>query len=110
VEIGEYRGVVRVPWRVFQRLLPEQPTPERCVDGLPRTANPVREHRRADANWPKMGMWESAGGICAKYRVGRPRGASQIDPNRTFGSAQSNQANSATTSIVNCGQNPPKTC
>ena len=27
VEIGEYRGVVRVPLRVFQRLLPERPTP-----------------------------------------------------------------------------------
>jgi hypothetical protein len=25
VEIGEYRGVVRVPRRVFQRLLPERP-------------------------------------------------------------------------------------
>jgi hypothetical protein len=24
-------GVVRVPRRVFQRLLPERPTPERCV-------------------------------------------------------------------------------
>jgi hypothetical protein len=32
VEIGEYRGVVRVPRRVFQRLLPDQPTPERCVE------------------------------------------------------------------------------
>jgi Protein of unknown function (DUF1488) len=32
VEIGEYRGVVRVPRRVFQRLLPEQPTPERCLE------------------------------------------------------------------------------
>jgi hypothetical protein len=32
VEIGEYRGVVRVPRRVFQRLLPERPTPERCVE------------------------------------------------------------------------------
>jgi len=32
VEIGEYHGVVRVPRRVFQRLLPERPTPERCVD------------------------------------------------------------------------------
>jgi hypothetical protein len=31
VEIGEYQGVVRVPRRVFQRLLPERPTPERCV-------------------------------------------------------------------------------
>ena len=32
VETGEYRGVVRVPRRVFQRLLPERPTPERCVE------------------------------------------------------------------------------
>src|SRR5271169_1880962 len=32
VEIGEYRGVVRVPRRVFQRLLPERPTPERCLE------------------------------------------------------------------------------
>ena len=32
VEIGEYRGTVRVPHRVFQRLLPERPTPERCVE------------------------------------------------------------------------------
>ena len=31
-EIGEYRGVVRVPRRVFQRLLPQRPTPERCVE------------------------------------------------------------------------------
>jgi hypothetical protein len=32
VEIGEHRVVVRVPRRVFQRLLPERPTPERCVE------------------------------------------------------------------------------
>jgi hypothetical protein len=32
VEIGEYRGAVRVPRRVFQRLLSERPTPERCVE------------------------------------------------------------------------------
>jgi len=32
VEIGEYSGVVRVPRRVFQRLLPERPTPDRCVE------------------------------------------------------------------------------
>jgi Protein of unknown function (DUF1488) len=31
-EIGEYRGEVRVSRRVFQRLLPERPTPERCVE------------------------------------------------------------------------------
>ena len=32
VEIGEYSGVVRVPRRAFQRLLPERPTPERCIE------------------------------------------------------------------------------
>ena len=32
VEIGEYRGVVRVPRRVSQRPLPDTPTPERCVE------------------------------------------------------------------------------
>jgi hypothetical protein len=32
VEIGEYRGVVWVPQRVFQRLLLERPTPQRCVE------------------------------------------------------------------------------
>jgi hypothetical protein len=32
VEIGEYRGVVRVSRRVFQGLLSERPTPERCVE------------------------------------------------------------------------------
>ena len=32
VEIGEYAGVVRVPRRVFQNLLVESPTPERCVE------------------------------------------------------------------------------
>ena len=32
VEIDEYCGVVRVPRRVFQRLLPERPTRDRCVE------------------------------------------------------------------------------
>jgi hypothetical protein len=32
VEIGEYRGLVRIPRRVFQRLLSDAPTPERCVE------------------------------------------------------------------------------
>jgi hypothetical protein len=32
VKIGEYHGIVRVPRRVFQRLLPERPTPERFVE------------------------------------------------------------------------------
>jgi hypothetical protein len=35
VEIGEYRGVVRVPRRVIRGLLPERPTPSRA--GKPAT-------------------------------------------------------------------------
>jgi len=31
--IGEYEGVVRVPRRVFQHLIAERPTPERCLEG-----------------------------------------------------------------------------
>jgi hypothetical protein len=30
--IGDYDGVVRVPRRVFRRLLAQAPTPERCLD------------------------------------------------------------------------------
>jgi hypothetical protein len=32
VGVGEYQGVVRVSRRAFQRLLPDRPTPERCVE------------------------------------------------------------------------------
>jgi len=32
IVIGEYEGVARVARRVFQSLLPERPTPERCVE------------------------------------------------------------------------------
>jgi len=48
VIIGEYEGVVRVPRRVFQRLLPERPIPERCVEAyyLQRTRfERVAEHK-----------------------------------------------------------------
>ena len=34
VEIGQYSGVVKVPRRMFQGLLPERPTPERCVEAF----------------------------------------------------------------------------
>jgi uncharacterized protein DUF1488 len=39
IGVGEYEGVVRVSRRVFQNLLPEAPTPERCLEAyhLPRT-------------------------------------------------------------------------
>src|ERR1700722_17708995 len=33
IAIGDYTGIVRVPRRVFQHLLTESPTPEKCVEG-----------------------------------------------------------------------------
>jgi hypothetical protein len=68
VEIGEYRGLVRVPRRVFQWLLPERPTPERCVEAyyLQRTrfeTTPYRKLRRRQLT--EDGMWKSAGGTSA---------------------------------------------
>src|SRR5438477_9507442 len=32
IGLGEYEGVVTVPQRVFQGLLDESPTPERCLE------------------------------------------------------------------------------
>ena len=32
IGVGEYEGVVRVPRRVFQSLLEQTPTPERCLE------------------------------------------------------------------------------
>src|SRR5260370_36337312 len=32
IGVGEYEGVVRIPRRVFQRLLDQAPTPERCLE------------------------------------------------------------------------------
>src|SRR5215472_13658903 len=34
VVLGEYQGTVRVPRRVFQRLLDQSPTPERCLEAF----------------------------------------------------------------------------
>ena len=32
IGVGEYEGIVRVPRRVFQALLDESPTPQRCLE------------------------------------------------------------------------------
>ena len=32
IGVGEYEGVARIPRRVFQRLLDQAPTPERCLE------------------------------------------------------------------------------
>ena len=91
IEIGKYRGVVRVPRRVFQRLLPERPTPRAVRRGLLSPTAPVREHRRAKvAPAPVDRRWEcrdQRAGLALTRRwetVPPARGASQIDPNRSF--------------------------
>ena len=84
VEIGEYRGVVRVPRRVFQRLLPDRPTPERCVEAyyLQRTRfESIAEQKLppapVDRGWgcrdQRAGLALSPGGNCADRQ-----GVSQI--------------------------------
>ena len=32
IAVGEYEGIVRVPRRVFQGLVDQSPTPERCLE------------------------------------------------------------------------------
>jgi hypothetical protein len=34
VIIGQYEGTVRIAWRVFQHLLDQSPTPERCMEAF----------------------------------------------------------------------------
>ena len=73
VEIGEYRGVVRVPRRVFQRLLPERPTPERCVEAyyLQRTRfESIAERKLRRRQLTEDGNVGSAGGTCANPSAG----------------------------------------
>jgi hypothetical protein len=88
VEIGEYRGVVRVPRRVFQRLLPKRPTPERCVGAchLLRTRfESIAERKLRRRQLTEDGNVEISGRDLRKVLGGNradSRGASQIDPNR----------------------------
>jgi hypothetical protein len=88
VVIGEYEGVVRVPRRVFQRLLPERPTPERCVEAyylqkirFESVAEQKLRRRQltADGNLEisRGDLRRAPGGNCADRQ-----GASQIDPGR----------------------------
>jgi hypothetical protein len=71
VEIGEYRGVVRVPRRVFQRLLPERLRPN---DALKPTTSSGPGSRASPSgscvggSWPRTGMSRLAGWTCGKPR------------------------------------------
>jgi hypothetical protein len=78
VEIGVYRGVVRVPRRAFQRLLPERPAPERCVEAyyLLRTRfETLAERKLRRRQLTGDGRSRSAGAQDGRQRAG----ASPID-------------------------------
>jgi hypothetical protein len=89
VEIAEYDCVVRVPRRVFQRLLPERPTPERCVEAFFVQPTRFEGHRRAEAStapidrrWECRDQWTGPALSRRWETVSPARGASQIDPKR----------------------------
>jgi hypothetical protein len=79
VEMGEYGGVVRVPQRVFQRFLPELPTPERCVEGyyVQRTryesiAEPNLRRRQLTEYWNGKNRGGAISTFCQKAAGHRP--------------------------------------
>jgi len=59
IGVGEYEGVVRISRRVFQILLPETPTPERCLEAYqPQAVDgrwECRDHRSRSAGTASPG-------------------------------------------------------
>jgi hypothetical protein len=54
VILGEYEGTVTVSRWVFQRLLDQSPTPERCMAAFHLRADAVRANRRAQVASPAV--------------------------------------------------------
>ena len=74
IGVGEYEGVVRVSRRVSQILLPEAPTPERCLEcyRVNRTRlNSLPSVRFVAANRPMMATSRSRDAICRSRKSGR---------------------------------------
>jgi hypothetical protein len=74
VEIGEYEGVVPVLRRVFKRLLPERPTPERCVEAyyLQRTRfESIAERKLRRRELAKDGKCGRSAGGASRYARSR---------------------------------------
>jgi Protein of unknown function (DUF1488) len=89
VEIGEYRGVVRVPRRVLQRLLPERPTPERCLEAYHLQRTPferIAERKLRRRQLTDDGNVEISG---RDLREGWPKGSSSAG--RLYGDRQPGQ-------------------
>lgn len=77
--------MVRVPRRGFQRLLPEHPTPERCVEAyyLQRTrfeSIAERKLRRRQLTEDRNVEISGPDRVSPNWRAAKSLGASQIDP------------------------------
>jgi hypothetical protein len=82
IGLGEYEGVVRVGRSVFQHLLSDSPTPERCLEGyhlhrtrFERIAEQKLRHRQLadDANVEITGRDMSERGTAAAPKTERDR-------------------------------------
>jgi len=84
--IREYHGLVRISRRVFQRLLPQQPTTERCVEGyyLQRTRfESIAERKLRRRQLTEEGNVEIR--ICARCSKPRFAGALPARPDEERG-------------------------
>ena len=80
VEVGEYRGVVRISRRALQRLLPNRPTPERCIEAyyLQRTRfEAVAERKIRQRQLTEDGNIEITGRDLRERATAASRGASK---------------------------------
>jgi hypothetical protein len=58
VSVGEFEGVVRVPRRTFQHMLPERPSPEKCIEAY--HLNRTRLERIAERKLRRRQLTEDA--------------------------------------------------
>ena len=80
VGVGEYRGIVRISRRALQRLLPNRPTPERCIEAyyLQRTRlEGVAERKIRQRQLTEDGNIEITGRDLREGAAAAPRGASK---------------------------------
>jgi hypothetical protein len=68
IGVGEYEGVVRVSQRVFQILLPEAPTPERCLRSVPPSPDAARTDRRTEGSTTAVDRRRQSGAVEAEAR------------------------------------------
>jgi hypothetical protein len=84
VILGQYEGTVRIARRVFQRLLDQSPTPERCMEAfhLQRTRfELIVERKLRRRQLTEMAISRSRVAICAR-KVRQPGSTISSSPSR----------------------------